>query len=190
MFGPTDPEPDCRWQTPFRFAQHLAVFFRFFFGWIFVHTPHLKFRLQPRNHRFQRRNFFFLAFPFFFRDFHEGFWLFSRHSSSVVAAGCFCWISMSRETATSLLRGSLWKRTLPKFQDILKMNEIDTFLKFGTFWRWIDICIYFKPELFNAKQVNQELLDNQPQKHPPKANNEAFHAIHSYSLPIAAGRVP
>ena len=70
------------------------------------------------------------------------------------------------------------------------MNEIDTFLKFGTFWRWIDICIYFKPELFNAKQVNQELLDNQPQKHPLKANNEAFHAIHSYSLPIAAGRVP
>lgn len=61
----------------------------------------------------------------FFRDFqfHECFWLFSRQSSSVVATGCFCWISMSTETATSFPRGSLWKRTLPNFRDILKMNE-------------------------------------------------------------------
>lgn len=41
--------------------------FVFFFWWIFVHTPPLKLKLQPRNHRFQRRNFFFLAFPFFSR---------------------------------------------------------------------------------------------------------------------------
>ena len=65
---------------------------------------------------------------------------------------------------------------------------------FGTFWRWMKqhetaTFIHFKPELFNAKQVNQVLLDNPQQKHATRTTRLFMHYIHTLCPLLLVGHL-